>query len=95
MNDVQEKTSGELVSIIILFHNSAQYVEESVRSVMAQTYQNRELLFMDDNSKDNTITLMMDLKDEAKIRREDYPSGTVGMGLRSGLIMLSGCKAHG
>lgn len=62
----------DLVSIIMLSHNSAQYVEESVRSVMAQTYQNWELLFVDDNSKDNTITLMMDLKDEAKIRKEDY-----------------------
>lgn len=61
-----------LVSIIMLSHNSAQYVEESVRSVMAQTYQNWELLFMDDNSKDDTITQMMDLKDEAKIRKEDY-----------------------
>ena len=62
----------ELVSIIMLSHNQAQYVEESVRSVMAQTYQNWELLFVDDNSKDDTITLMMDLKEEAKIRREDY-----------------------
>lgn len=61
-----------LVSIIILSHNSARYVEESIRSVMAQTYHNWELLFIDDNSKDNTITLMMDLKDEAKIRKEDY-----------------------
>jgi Glycosyltransferases involved in cell wall biogenesis len=56
----------------MLSHNQAQYVEESVRSVMAQTYQNWELLFVDDNSKDDTITLMMDLKEEAKIRREDY-----------------------
>lgn len=61
-----------LVSIIMLSHNKAQFVEESVRSVMAQTYTNWELLFVDDNSKDNTITLMMDLKDEAKIRKEDY-----------------------
>lgn len=56
----------------MLSHNQAQYVEESVRSVMVQTYQNWELLFVDDNSKDDTITLMMDLKEEAKIRREDY-----------------------
>lgn len=61
-----------MVSIVMLSHNRAQYVEESVRSVMNQTYQNWELLFVDDNSKDNTITMMMDLKDEAKIRREDY-----------------------
>ena len=61
-----------LVSIIMLSHNSARHVEESVRSVMAQTYHNWELLFVDDNSKDNTITLMMDLQDDAKIRQEDY-----------------------
>ena len=61
-----------LVSIIMLSKNKAQYVEESVRSVMAQTYKNWELLFVDDNSKDKTITMMMDLKNEAKIRREDY-----------------------
>lgn len=61
-----------LVSIIMLSHNQAQFVEESVRSVMAQTYQNWELLFIDDNSKDKTITMMMDLKDEARIKKEDY-----------------------
>lgn len=64
--------SNDLVSIVMLSHNQAQYVEESVRSVMNQTYKNWELLFVDDNSKDKTITLMMDLKDEARIRREDY-----------------------
>ena len=67
-----KEMSGDLVSIIMLSHNQAQFVEESVRSVMAQTYQNWELLFVDDNSKDKTITMMMDLKDEAKIRKEDY-----------------------
>ena len=61
-----------MVSIIMLSHNRSQYVEESVRSVMAQTYQNWELLFVDDNSKDNTITIMMGLKEKARIRREDY-----------------------
>lgn len=68
----EKATDHGLVSIVMLSHNRAQYVEESVRSVMAQTYQNWELLFVDDNSKDNTITMMMDLKNEAKIRREDY-----------------------
>lgn len=56
----------------MLSRNSVQFVEESVRSVMSQTYTNWELLFLDDNSKDKTISVMMDLKDEAKIRKEDY-----------------------
>lgn len=42
----------DLVSIIMLSHNQARFVEESVRSVLAQTYTNWELLFIDDNSND-------------------------------------------
>lgn len=56
----------------MLSKDQAQYVEESVRSVMNQTYSNWELLFVYDNSKDKTITLMKDLKDEGKIKKEDY-----------------------
>ena len=52
------ETNG-LVSIIMLSHNKAQFVEESVRSVLAQTYTNWELLFVDDNSTDDTIKKMM------------------------------------
>ena len=63
------KATG-MVSIIMLSHNKAQYVEESVRSVIAQTYTNWELLFVDDNSKDNTLTKMMELMDEARIKNE-------------------------
>lgn len=66
-----DKNEG-LVSIIMLSHNQARFVEESVRSVMAQTYQNWELLFMDDSSKDETIQLLMQLKEEDDKRRMSY-----------------------
>ena len=54
--------TNDLVSIIMLSHNNGQFVRESVESVLAQTYQNWELLFIDDNSKDDTVSQMMDLK---------------------------------
>lgn len=57
-----------LVSIIMLSHNNGRYVVESVRSVMAQTYQNWELIFMDDSSKDNTISQMMDFMQDRRIK---------------------------
>lgn len=66
-----EKNEG-LVSIIMLSHNQARFVEESVRSVIAQTYQNWELLFMDDSSKDETIQLLMQLKEEDDKLRMSY-----------------------
>ena len=43
MGGAEMETKG-MVSIIMLSHNSAQFVEESVRSVMAQSYKKWELL---------------------------------------------------
>lgn len=54
--------SNDLVSIIMMSHDSSPYVEETVRSVMAQTYTNWELMFVDDSSQDDTIVKMMELK---------------------------------
>lgn len=48
-----------LVSIIMLSHNRGQFVEESVRSILAQTYTNWELLFFDVDSIDDTGSKMM------------------------------------
>ena len=53
----------DLVSIIMPSYNCGKYVEETIRSVQAQTYQNWEIIFMDDCSKDNTIELVSAFRD--------------------------------
>ena len=53
-----------LVSIIMLSHNRGEFVEESVRSILAQTYTNWELLFYDVNSKDDTLSRMMKFQNQ-------------------------------
>lgn len=60
--------NNDLVSIIMLSHNNGRYVAESVRSVIAQTYRNWELIFMDDSSKDDTISQMMDFIKDRRIK---------------------------
>ena len=70
---------GDLVSIIMLSRNRAEFVAESVRSVMAQTYTNWELLFVDDNSTDDTVHQMMELKGKDKrisVLTSVYDKGT-------------------
>lgn len=62
---------GDLVSIIMLSHNQGRYVEESVRSVINQTYKNWELIFLDDNSKDDSIHQILTLKEEGKLHLDD------------------------
>lgn len=44
----------DLVSIIMPSYNCGEYVEDTIRSVQAQTYQNWEIIFMDDCSHDET-----------------------------------------
>ena len=43
-----------LVSIIMPSYNTAKFIEESIESVLKQTYQNWELIIVDDCSNDNT-----------------------------------------
>lgn len=63
--------TNDLVSIIMLSKDNGRYVRETVESVLKQTYQNWEILFMDDSSKDDTITQMMDLMDEGRLKQKD------------------------
>lgn len=44
----------KLVSIIMPSYNTANFIEESIKSVLDQTYTNWELIIVDDCSKDNT-----------------------------------------
>ena len=49
--------SRPLVSIITPTYNQADYVSDCISSVLAQSYDNWELLIVDDGSTDNTIEL--------------------------------------
>lgn len=55
-----------LVSIIMPSYNCGRFIEETIRSVQAQTYQNWEIIFVDDCSSDDTIARVLNIRDNDK-----------------------------
>lgn len=53
----------ETVSVIIPSYNRAHLIEKSVRSVLAQTYKNLEVIVVDDASTDNTEATVRSISD--------------------------------
>lgn len=52
-----------LVSIIMPNYNSEKYIEATINSVLNQTYQNWELLFVDDASSDTSLAVVNSYQD--------------------------------
>ena len=55
--DLKEEYSV-LVSVIMPTHNCGQYIEEALRSIIAQTMKDWEVLIIDDFSTDNTAEVL-------------------------------------
>ena len=43
-----------LVSIVVPVYNTAEYVEECIQSILSQTYENKELILVNDGSTDGS-----------------------------------------
>lgn len=68
---------NDLVSIIMPSYNTVNYIGETIESVLAQTYENWELIIVDDCSTDNTDEEVTSYLDDKRIRyiKNDKNSG--------------------
>ena len=51
-----------LVSVVCANYNHSQYLEQSVKSLLEQTYENLEIILVDDGSTDDSLERMHQLK---------------------------------
>ncbi|MEE3362039.1 MAG: glycosyltransferase family 2 protein, partial [Anaerovoracaceae bacterium] len=59
---------NDLVSIVMPSYNTEGFIAESIRSVQDQTYENWELIIVDDCSTDNTDDVVSEFLDDERIR---------------------------
>lgn len=57
-----------LISVLIPSYNHENYIQDVIKSVISQTYENIELILLDDGSKDATFSKALELKDECEKR---------------------------
>lgn len=53
----------ELISIILPVYNREKFIAESIQSILYQTYQNFELIIVDDASTDDTVSIINKFED--------------------------------
>jgi glycosyltransferase involved in cell wall biosynthesis len=75
------------ISIITASYNYAQYISETIESVINQTYSNWELIIVDDGSIDNSVEIIKDycLKDD-RIKLYQHPEG-INKGLKETILL--------
>ena len=65
-----------LVSVVIPCYNHENFVQDSIQSVIDQTYENIELIIIDDGSKDRSVEKIKEMKDlcEQRFTRFEFRS---------------------
>lgn len=92
MNMIKEENKG-LVSVIIPNYNHSRYLKERIESVLNQTYENFEIIILDDCSTDNSVEIIEQYRENNKVRSviiNDVNSGSTFKQWQKGFMYATG-----
>ena len=89
--DIAPKQNDTMLSVIIPVYNEERYLERCIKSLISQTYKNVEIIFVDDGSTDNSLSICKryEKKDKRIITINQKNSGQ-NAARRKGLDYASG-----
>ena len=93
INHLAMITSTPLVSIIMPAHNSEQFIGMAIDSVLSQTYQNWELIVVNDNSTDSTCKIVEDYEhrdSRISLYNAEYHNGMPSAPRNTGVNLAKG-----
>lgn len=80
-----------LISVIVPIHNSEQYLQECIQSVLAQTQKSFELLLIDDGSSDSSRSICEKIqKTDSRLRYLPREHSGVAAARNAGLMAANG-----
>ena len=79
---------SELVSVIIPVYNSAHFLKQSLESVINQTYQNIEIICVNDGSTDNSLEILKSYSDKITIISQENRG--LASALNAGIKQMKG-----
>lgn len=77
IKDISSKRNESLpvVSIVTVVYNSEEYIERTIKSVLAQTYTNIEHIILDGASKDKTLDIIRSYEDKIAYWKSEKDGG--------------------
>ncbi len=83
------QSSIPLVSVIMPAYNAEKYISKSIQSVLEQTYQNWQLIIVNDGSKDDTSSIIKCF-DDKRIRLIEQENSGVSKARNTGIEYSDG-----
>ena len=80
---------SSLVSIIVPFYNAENYIKKTIGSVLAQTYQQFEIIIINDGSTDNGYSIIKTIMDD-RIHLVEQENQGVSFSRNKGIAMSKG-----
>lgn len=76
------------VSIVMTLYNGREYIAEAIRSALAQTYQDRDIVVIDDGSTDGSAEIVKQFGGAVRYRYQ--PNGGAARATNRGVALSSG-----